>query len=110
MSCSSSAQRGARVRARSASCSSRWPTTRPGQIVEALLGGSGLSAAIRERITAAAEGNPLFVEQLVSMLVDDGSIQSVDGAWRLADDRQELRCPTQHPGPAGRQARSAGTG
>ncbi len=29
-------------------------------------------AAVRTRISAAAEGNPLYVEQLVSMLVDDG--------------------------------------
>ena len=43
-------------------------------MVEGLLGQSGLTQAIRARVTAAAEGNPLFVEQLVSMLVDEGAI------------------------------------
>ncbi len=44
-----------------------------GALVEALLAGAGLSAAMRARVTAAAEGNPLFVEQLVGMLVDEGA-------------------------------------
>ena len=43
------------------------------ELVDALLGQSGLSAAMRARVTAAAEGNPLFVEQIVSMLIDEGA-------------------------------------
>ena len=42
------------------------------EMVNGLLGQSGLTAAMRARVTAAAEGNPLFVEQLVSMLIDEG--------------------------------------
>jgi class 3 adenylate cyclase/tetratricopeptide (TPR) repeat protein len=64
-----------------------------GQMVEALLGQSGLSAAIRGKVTAAAQGIPLFVEQLVSMLVDEGAIRNVEGSWRLADDGGEIRVP-----------------
>jgi predicted ATPase/class 3 adenylate cyclase len=64
-----------------------------GQIVEALLGRSGLPAAVRDRVTTAAEGNPLFVEQLVSMLVDDGTIRHVEGGWHLADEIGEIRVP-----------------
>ena len=45
-----------------------------GQLVDTLLGSSGLPAAVRDRVGTAAEGNPLFVEQLVGMLVDDGFI------------------------------------
>ena len=41
-------------------------------MVNGLLGQFGLTAAMRARVTAAAEGNPLFVEQLVSMLIDEG--------------------------------------
>ena len=44
------------------------------EMVNGLVGQSGLTAAIRARVTAAAEGNPLFVEQLVSMLIDEGTI------------------------------------
>lgn len=64
-----------------------------GHMVEALLGQSGLSAAIRGKVTAAAQGIPLFVEQLVSMLVDEGAIRNVEGSWRLADDAGEVRVP-----------------
>src|SRR6185369_12516890 len=44
------------------------------QIVENLLGHSGLAESVRRRIVTAAEGNPLFVEQMLSMLVDSGAI------------------------------------
>jgi class 3 adenylate cyclase/tetratricopeptide (TPR) repeat protein len=64
-----------------------------GAIVVGLLGGTGLPAAVRDRVIAAAEGNPLFVEQLVSMLVDDGVLSRVDGDWRLADESRGIRVP-----------------
>jgi class 3 adenylate cyclase/tetratricopeptide (TPR) repeat protein len=37
-----------------------------------LLGSVALPVRLRERIAQAAEGNPLFIEQLAAMLVDDG--------------------------------------
>src|SRR3954462_13845921 len=37
-----------------------------------LLAATALDASVRERITAAAEGNPLFVEQMLAMLSEDG--------------------------------------
>ena len=49
-----------------------------------LLGMAELNQDIRDRIVAAAEGNPLFIEQLLSMLIDDGAIVFEDGAWRAA--------------------------
>ncbi len=62
-------------------------------LVEGLLGRSGLTQVVRGRLVAAAEGNPLFVEQLVSMLVDEGAIRRVEGDWRLADEVGEIRVP-----------------
>jgi class 3 adenylate cyclase/tetratricopeptide (TPR) repeat protein len=64
-----------------------------GAMVDALLGRTGLAPAIRDRVSAAAEGNPLFVEQLVSMLVDEGTIRKVDGGWRLGDETKEIPVP-----------------
>ena len=49
------------------------------QIIDRLLGEAGLDVDVRRRIVAAAEGNPLFVEQMASMLVDKGLVQR-DGA------------------------------
>jgi class 3 adenylate cyclase/tetratricopeptide (TPR) repeat protein len=64
-----------------------------GALVEALLGRSGVPVAVQRRVTTAAEGNPLFVEQLVSMLVDEGTIRRVEGDWRLADEVGEIPVP-----------------
>ena len=49
-----------------------------------ILGGAQLPASLVEGITHAASGNPLFVEQVVSMMVDQGSLISVGGRWRVA--------------------------
>jgi class 3 adenylate cyclase/tetratricopeptide (TPR) repeat protein len=62
-------------------------------IVEASLGGSGLPDRVVHRILEAAEGNPLYVEQLVSMLVDQGTVRQVDGAWRPADEIGDVAIP-----------------
>src|SRR5215211_5324559 len=51
------------------------------QVIDNLLGESGLADEVRARVIDAAEGNPLFVEQLVSMLIDDGFLRLVDGRW-----------------------------
>ncbi len=43
-----------------------------GQLIEELLGGSRLEDVTRARIRDLAEGNPLFVEQLLAMLAEGG--------------------------------------
>src|SRR5581483_2226603 len=40
------------------------------QLIDELLGGADLQRAVRERIRTAADGNPLFVEQMLAMLQD----------------------------------------
>ena len=62
-------------------------------IVESILGQTGLPQAIRDRVVVAAEGNPLFVAQLVSMLIDEGTLRRVEGDWRLADEAGAIRVP-----------------
>ena len=42
-------------------------------LLEALRGRADIGADMLGRITQAAEGNPLFVEQMLAMLVEDGS-------------------------------------
>ena len=44
------------------------------QIAEAMLHEAGIAGEIRKRVIQAAEGNPLFVEQMLSMLVDQGAV------------------------------------
>jgi len=51
-------------------------------VAEHLLGETGLDDEVRARVVDASEGNPLFVEQLLSMLIDEGLIRFEDGRWR----------------------------
>jgi class 3 adenylate cyclase/tetratricopeptide (TPR) repeat protein len=49
------------------------------QLIESLLGGAELADATRARIREVAEGNPLFVEQLLAMLAEGGDPTHVPG-------------------------------
>jgi class 3 adenylate cyclase/tetratricopeptide (TPR) repeat protein len=42
------------------------------RLLEELAGELGLTTGQRQRVVAAAEGNPLFVEQMLAMLTEDG--------------------------------------
>jgi class 3 adenylate cyclase/tetratricopeptide (TPR) repeat protein len=62
-------------------------------VVENLLG-SSLEEGVRSRIIGAAEGNPLFVEQMLSMLIDDGALKrNEDGTWAVMMDVGEISVP-----------------
>ena len=54
------------------------------QVVMHLLGSASLSPSVVARIVAAAEGNPLYVEQMLSMLIDSRAVQHDDEASGLA--------------------------
>jgi class 3 adenylate cyclase/tetratricopeptide (TPR) repeat protein len=64
-----------------------------GAVVDNLLGDAGLPSAMRERITRASGGNPLFVEQMLSMLIDDGLIRAGDGGWHVVGELGNLAVP-----------------
>jgi class 3 adenylate cyclase/tetratricopeptide (TPR) repeat protein len=62
-------------------------------VMENLLGGA-LEERIRTRVVEAAEGNPLFVEQMLSMLIDDGALERNDrGEWILLTDPGAITIP-----------------
>ena len=62
-----------------------------GRIVEELLG--ALEPSVRSRIAQAAEGNPLYVEQIVSMLVETGAIERGAAGWVAKASAGELQIP-----------------
>jgi class 3 adenylate cyclase/tetratricopeptide (TPR) repeat protein len=80
----------------------KWPrmhlqplrTAETARLIDQLLGDSGLPSLVRDRVVRAAEGNPLFVEQLVTMLVEDGLIRRVADGWRATTDLSELAVPS----------------
>ena len=45
------------------------------------------------RITEATEGNPLFAEELLAMLIDEGLLRHDNGSWTVADELADLPVP-----------------
>jgi predicted ATPase len=63
-------------------------------IIDNLLERAKLPATIRERLIASADGNPLYVEQMLSMLVDDGVVRRDDsGEWIATADAAIVHVP-----------------
>jgi class 3 adenylate cyclase len=64
------------------------------RLISELPGGTAVPATIAERILTAAEGNPLFVEEMLRMLVDDGLLRKgADGHWQALDELADVRIP-----------------
>ena len=64
-----------------------------GLLVGNLLGKAELPGAARLQVVRAAEGNPLFVEQMLSMLIDEGLLRRDDGHWIAAGDLSAVAVP-----------------
>jgi class 3 adenylate cyclase/tetratricopeptide (TPR) repeat protein len=63
------------------------------ELVANLLGGAGLPPEASDRMTEAAGGNPLFVEQMLSMMIDDGMLVRRDHTWIPAGDLTSVAVP-----------------
>jgi class 3 adenylate cyclase len=63
------------------------------RLIDNLVGGTELPPDVRRRIVEAAEGNPLFVEELLFMLIDDGVLRRQDGAWAISADPSTMAIP-----------------
>ncbi|CAN5600116.1 AAA family ATPase [soil metagenome] len=61
-------------------------------LIDNLLG-PGLDYDARSRITAAAQGNPLFIEQIVSMWTEDGRLSRADQRWVFTEDLDSVEIP-----------------
>jgi class 3 adenylate cyclase/tetratricopeptide (TPR) repeat protein len=62
-------------------------------LVANLLGAGNVSPDARDRIIEAAGGNPFFVEEIVSMLIDDGLLVREDGSWLTTADLSHVALP-----------------
>ena len=63
-----------------------------GRLIEAFLGGQ-VADPVRSRLVGSTAGNPLFVSQLVSMLVDKGALRREDDLWVADGDLDALAVP-----------------
>jgi class 3 adenylate cyclase/tetratricopeptide (TPR) repeat protein len=62
-------------------------------LIRGLVGGTEVPVEARTRIADLSEGNPLFVEETIRMLVDDGVLQQLGGRWTVADDLSSIAIP-----------------
>jgi hypothetical protein len=62
-------------------------------LVNGLLGRVELPAALSERIHATTEGNPLFLGELLRMLVDEGTLRREGDVWVPAGDVADVEVP-----------------
>jgi class 3 adenylate cyclase len=62
-------------------------------LIANLVDDAELAKAVQQRIGETAEGNPLFVEELVAMLVDEGVLTRENGSWHAEDDLQAVPVP-----------------
>src|SRR6266511_2891267 len=63
------------------------------RLISSFLGQSELEQEARSRILEAAEGNPLFVEEMLEMLIDDGLLERNNGSWVASRDLSEVAVP-----------------
>jgi class 3 adenylate cyclase/DNA-binding SARP family transcriptional activator/tetratricopeptide (TPR) repeat protein len=63
------------------------------RLVTNLLGGLGVSPDVERKIGEAAEGNPLFVEEFLAMLVEDGTLRREGSGWVSTADLSSIVAP-----------------
>ncbi len=62
-------------------------------LISNLLGEAELSEDVSTYVVRAAEGNPLFAEEMLRMLVDDGFLRRDNGRWASSDDLSTIPVP-----------------
>jgi class 3 adenylate cyclase/tetratricopeptide (TPR) repeat protein len=63
------------------------------QVITNLLGSAGLPESFVARVVSSAEGNPLYVEQMLSMLIDSGIVKQEEGKWVAAQGGGDIAIP-----------------
>jgi class 3 adenylate cyclase/tetratricopeptide (TPR) repeat protein len=62
-------------------------------LIANLLGSVGLPSDVQARITGAAEGNPLFVEEMLRKLIDERLLERDNGHWSARGDLSAVAVP-----------------
>jgi class 3 adenylate cyclase/tetratricopeptide (TPR) repeat protein len=63
------------------------------ELIENLVGPAASVSDARARLAETAEGNPLFVEETLRMLVDDGLLRRLDSGWTVEGDLSAVTIP-----------------
>jgi class 3 adenylate cyclase/tetratricopeptide (TPR) repeat protein len=62
-------------------------------LVHSLVGDAELPAPAADRIVSASGGNPLFAEEMVRMLIDQGMLRRENGSWHIERDLEDVAMP-----------------
>lgn len=62
-------------------------------LLGSLLAVDDLPAELRQRVLDRAEGNPLFVEEVVRMLIEEGVVERIGDRWRANSGAASVRVP-----------------
>jgi hypothetical protein len=62
-------------------------------LIARLLDVDDLPADLRARVVQRSEGNPLFCEEFLRMLIDDGRVERVGERWRATASVADVRVP-----------------
>ncbi len=68
------------------------PADASAALIDRTLAG-GLPRDLRDHVIEAAGGNPLFLEELLAMLIDSGVVRRSDGGWVSAVDESGVPLP-----------------
>src|SRR5918992_514150 len=63
------------------------------ELIDGILGSDRLQSVPEAAILRATAGNPLFVEEMVRMLIEDGLLRERDGTWEAPRSLPSLRVP-----------------
>ncbi|MDQ3914113.1 MAG: AAA family ATPase [Actinomycetota bacterium] len=63
------------------------------ELLGSLLGDSPAVDEVAAAVFRVADGNPLFVEEMVSMLMDRGLLEQIDGRWKAVRDLASVTVP-----------------
>jgi len=63
------------------------------QLIGSLLAGARVDEGVTLRISEAAGGNPLFLEEMLRMMEDDNLLHRQDGRWVVASDLSGVTVP-----------------
>jgi class 3 adenylate cyclase/tetratricopeptide (TPR) repeat protein len=63
------------------------------RLIGALLAIDDLDESVRDTVVARAQGNPLYVEELLRMLIDSGHIEERNGRWIATRGIAEISLP-----------------
>ena len=64
-----------------------------GTLVANLFASDGVDEGVRTRIVDAAEGNPLYVEEITALLVEQGRLVLKEGRWVATGDLSDVPVP-----------------